>query len=185
MKGQKTLGLSLWMILSFVLLLHPSVAAKEASKPNILLVLTDNTGWGDFGAYGGGELRGAPSPNVDRMAREGVAFATAWAVPQCMPARALLHTGNYACNTGWYGNAVQGTDFSLRESIMGKMMQRCGYRTPWYEKFHFMGRQPDPRPFSRPFSRSFSSSLPPGTYPYPSSKRARRRRRASAMPRRT
>ena len=42
-------------------------------KPNIVLVLMDNFGWGEIGAYGGGELRGAPTPNIDSIAAEGIA----------------------------------------------------------------------------------------------------------------
>ena len=129
---------------STLLLPHAGAQASRREKPNIIFIMADDVSAKEYSIHGG---KGIQTPVLDRMAREGVAFATAWAVPQCMPTRALLHTGNYACNTGWYGNAVQGADFSERDSIMGKMMQRCGYTTAWFEKFHFLGRQPDPRPF--------------------------------------
>ena len=45
--------------------------AKE-KKPNVVFILADNVGYGDMGPYGGGELRGAPTPNIDRLAREGL-----------------------------------------------------------------------------------------------------------------
>ncbi len=47
-------------------------AVQAADKPNILLIVTDNTGWGDWEAYGGGALRGAPSPRIDQLAAEGM-----------------------------------------------------------------------------------------------------------------
>jgi len=121
--------------------------AEEEStrrKPNIIFIMADDVSAKEYSLYGG---KGINTPNLDRMAAEGVAFKTAWAVPQCSPARAVLHTGNYACNTGWYGNEVTGADFSQRDHIMGKLMQQAGYKTAWFEKFHFSNEQPDPRPF--------------------------------------
>ena len=46
----------------------------QAEKPNVVLMLADNVGWGDIGAYGGGEIRGMPTPNIDRLAAEGMQF---------------------------------------------------------------------------------------------------------------
>jgi arylsulfatase len=47
-------------------------AQQPQPKPNILFILADNTGYGDLGVYGGGELRGAPTPRIDRLAAEGL-----------------------------------------------------------------------------------------------------------------
>ena len=123
-----------------------SVCAGEPvrRKPNIIFIMADDVSAKEYSLYGG---EGIDTPNLDRMAAEGVAFKTAWAVPQCAPTRAVLHTGNYACNTGWYGNEVHGGDFSKRDLIMGKLMQRAGYKTAWFGKYHFKNEQPDPRPF--------------------------------------
>lgn len=63
----------------------------NATDSNILLVLTDNTGWGDYGAYGGGEVRGAPSPNVDQMAEEGLLLQNFNTEPQCTPSPSALN----------------------------------------------------------------------------------------------
>ncbi|RKX43906.1 MAG: hypothetical protein DRP64_07590 [Verrucomicrobia bacterium] len=118
----------------------PGLIAAQAAgepgrrKPNIIFIMADDVSAKEYSIYGG---TGIDTPNLDRMAAEGVAFKTAWAVPQCVPTRAVLHTGNYACNTGWYGNEVQGEDFSERPHIMGKLMQQAGYKTAWFEKFHF------------------------------------------------
>jgi len=74
------------MVVVLGLLFSTAVGAEEASRPNILFVLTDNTGWGDFGAYGGGELRGAPTPQIDRMAREGLLLLNFNTEPSARPA---------------------------------------------------------------------------------------------------
>ena len=50
------------------------MATAKGSKPNIILFMSDDVGWGDLGCYGGGENRGAPTPNLDRMAAEGLQF---------------------------------------------------------------------------------------------------------------
>jgi arylsulfatase len=53
----------------------PSPSSGAAGKkPNILVIVTDDVGWGDLGCYGGGEMRGAPTPNIDRLASEGMRF---------------------------------------------------------------------------------------------------------------
>ena len=46
--------------------------AQQSSKPNVVFILADNVGYGDLGSYGGGELRGAPTPRLDALAQEGL-----------------------------------------------------------------------------------------------------------------
>ncbi len=54
--------------------LAPTVVFAQTSKPNIVFILTDNLGYGEVGAYGGGIMRGAPTPRIDSLAREGMRF---------------------------------------------------------------------------------------------------------------
>ena len=61
----------------FLVAIAPGLALA-ASKPNILLIVSDDTGWGDLGVYGGGEGRGMPTPNIDRMAAGGTRFDRAY-----------------------------------------------------------------------------------------------------------
>ncbi len=58
---------------------------KKQKKPNVVFILADNVGYGDMGPYGGGELRGAPTPNIDRLAREGLRFTQFLVEPACTP----------------------------------------------------------------------------------------------------
>jgi hypothetical protein len=63
----------------------PRVAAQQ--KPNIVVLMTDDTGWGDFGAYGGGAALGHPTPNVDRIAKEGAVFTSWYGQASCTAGR--------------------------------------------------------------------------------------------------
>jgi arylsulfatase A-like enzyme len=65
-----------------------TLADAAEKKPNILLIVSDDTGYGDLGPYGGGEGRGMPTPNIDKMASEGMTFFSFYAQPSCTPGRA-------------------------------------------------------------------------------------------------
>jgi arylsulfatase len=68
-------------------------AQAQSDKPNIILLVSDDTGYGDLGPYGGGEGRGMPTPNIDRMAEEGMTMFSFYAQPSCTPGRAAMQTG--------------------------------------------------------------------------------------------
>ncbi|WP_244495671.1 sulfatase-like hydrolase/transferase, partial [Ensifer sp. Root278] len=65
-------------------------ASAQQSTPNILFVLADNVGYGDIGVYGGGELRGSPTPRIDQLAAEGLRLTQFLVEPSCTPSRAAL-----------------------------------------------------------------------------------------------
>ena len=65
--------------------------ARTGRAPNLLVILMDDVGWGDFGCYGGGVAVGAPTPNIDRLAREGLLLTSCYSEPSCTPSRASLH----------------------------------------------------------------------------------------------
>src|SRR5207245_7302579 len=88
-------------------------ASAQPQKPNILFILADNTGYGDIGAYGGGELRGAPTPRIDQLAAEGLRLTQFLVEPACTPSRAALMTARYSIRSGLSLVAVEGTTFSL------------------------------------------------------------------------
>ena len=72
----------------------PGALAAD-QKPNVVFILADNVGYGDLGPYGGGELRGAPTPTVDQLANEGLRLTQFLVEPACTPSRAALMTGRY------------------------------------------------------------------------------------------
>src|SRR6476620_10368300 len=68
--------------------------APTSSKPNIVMLMTDDTGWNDFGAYsGGGATLGHPTPNVDQIAKEGAVFTNWYGQASCTAGRSSLITG--------------------------------------------------------------------------------------------
>jgi arylsulfatase len=77
-----------------------SAQAQAASKLNILFVLMDNLGYGEVGVYGGGVLRGAPTPRIDRLATEGTRLTNFNVEAQCTPSRSAILTGRFAIRSG-------------------------------------------------------------------------------------
>src|SRR6266850_8127 len=69
-------------------------------RPNIVLILFDDVGWGDFGCYGGGVAVGAPTPNIDRLARRGKLLTSCYSEPSCTPSRASIMTGRLPMRHG-------------------------------------------------------------------------------------
>ncbi len=74
-------------------------ATGNPSKPNIVLVLMDNFGYGEVGVYGGGVLRGAATPRIDSLAAEGLRITNYNVEAECTPSRAALMTGRYGIRT--------------------------------------------------------------------------------------
>ena len=71
--------------------LNPAYA--QAQKPNIIMIIPDDFGYGDSGPYGGRENRGMPTPSLDRLAAEGMQFMSFYAQPSCTPGRAAMQSG--------------------------------------------------------------------------------------------
>lgn len=66
---------------------------KTGRDRNTLIILVDDMGYGDPGSYGGGMMTGAPTPNIDRLAADGLKLTSAYATPLCTPTRAAMMTG--------------------------------------------------------------------------------------------
>lgn len=76
------------------------LALAQTSTPNIVFILTDNLGYGEVGAYGGGVTRGGPTPRIDSLAREGMRFLNFNMETQRTPSRSSLMTGRWAIRSG-------------------------------------------------------------------------------------
>ena len=87
----------IWLgsVASFVAmtLANPPVVAQQPKKPNIVFILMDNLGYGELGSYGGGILRGAPTPRIDALAAEGMRLLNFNVEAQCTPSRSAFITG--------------------------------------------------------------------------------------------
>ncbi|MCC6587025.1 MAG: arylsulfatase [Bryobacterales bacterium] len=115
-----------------------AAAQSTPAKPNIVLVLMDNLGWGELGVYGGGIIRGAPTPRLDRFASEGTRLLNFNVEAQCVPSRAALLTGRYAVRTGNGSVPLETPVYGLTkwEYTMAEMLSDAGYSTAMFGKWH-------------------------------------------------
>ncbi|MBX9929600.1 MAG: arylsulfatase, partial [Gemmatimonadaceae bacterium] len=127
-------------------------AQTPAAPPNIVLILVDNVGWGEFGVYGGGALRGAPTPRIDRFAAEGLRFLNFNVENDCVATRAALMTGRYAIRTGAMFSVPAGLPQGLIpwEITLPQLLSARGYATGLFGKWH-LGDRPGRLPNDRGF----------------------------------
>jgi arylsulfatase len=115
------------------------VTAQAADrKPNIILIVSDDFGYGDAGVYGGGPGRGMPTPHIDQMAAEGMTFFSFYAQPSCTPGRAAMQTGRFPNRSGMTTVAFQGEGGGLpkAEWTLASVLKTGGYRTYFTGKWH-------------------------------------------------
>ena len=121
-------------------------------QPNIVLVLADNLGWGELGCYGGGALRGAPTPRIDALSEEGLKCLNFNVESDCVPTRSALMTGRHPIRTG----ALQSVPAGLPQGIhpwdktLPQVLKVAGYETAMFGKWHLGdrdGRYPNDRGF--------------------------------------
>lgn len=113
-------------------------SAPTAKKPNILLIVSDDTGWGDLGPYLGGKRRGMPTPNMDELAAEGMVFTNFYGQPSCTPGRAAIQTGRIPNRSGMTTVAFQGQGGGLpkAEWTLASVLKQGGYKTYFTGKWH-------------------------------------------------
>ena len=85
---------------AFIVLVLAINPALGADKPNVVIMMVDNLGWGELGCYGGGELRGAATPRLDKLADEGMRLQNFNVEPQCTPTRSAFMTGRRPIRSG-------------------------------------------------------------------------------------
>jgi arylsulfatase len=124
------------MIILFFLLISISTPAQD--KPNVVLIFMDNYGWGEPGCYGGGILRGAPSPNIDKLSDEGMRLLNFNVEAQCTPSRTAILTGRYAIRTGNASIPIETPVYGLTqwEYTLAEMFSDVGYATGMFGKWH-------------------------------------------------
>ncbi len=129
-----------------------SPAPSSAKPPHIVLVLADNLGWGELGCYGGGELRGAPTPRIDALAAQGMRFLNFNVESDCVPTRSALMTGRHPIRTGALQSVPAGLPQGIHpwEITVAQLLSQAGYATAMYGKWHLgdqEGRYPKDRGF--------------------------------------
>jgi arylsulfatase A-like enzyme len=132
---------SLVAMAAFLLLLSScsepvDTSAENSQRPNIILLMADDMGWGDTSFQGNPHLR---TPNLDSMAESGLVFERFYAAaPVCSPTRASVLTGRHPFRSGIYFAMVPGAEVALSstEATLGELMQGAGYRTGFFGKWH-------------------------------------------------
>lgn len=124
----------------------------NTARPNIVLMLADNLGFGELGVYGGGILRGAATPRIDKLASEGMRLLNFNVEAQCTPSRSALMTGRYPIRSGTHsvprGGVHEG--LTLWEVTLAQLLSSQGYATGIWGKWH-LGSSTERLPTNRGF----------------------------------
>ena len=154
-------ALRLRMVMQCALLLGAQLAApaRAQPRPNVVLILADDLGWGDVGADG--QLR-ILTPNIDRLAVQGMRFTQAYATaPVCAPSRCGLLTGFHGGHCAVQRNTTPNAPLRLDDATLGELLQGAGYATAVIGKWGLGGELADGTPFndqSAPWNRGFATS---------------------------
>jgi arylsulfatase A-like enzyme len=125
-----------------------------AGKPNVIVFLSDDVGWGEYGFQGNQQI---PTPHIDSIAKNGVRFTNGYvAATYCSPARAGLLTGKYPTRFGHEFNPPPGHGLPLTETTMANRMKALGYATCCVGKWH-LGGPPDMLPMKRGFDEFYGT----------------------------
>jgi len=147
-------------LLALLVLISPVASRAETTPPNFVLIFCDDLGYGDLGCYGSPTIR---TPQIDRMAAEGVRFTDFYSAAEvCSPSRAALLTGRYPIRSGMVPGAqgkrvlFPGSKGGLpgAETTLAEALKERGYATAHVGKWH-LGIHPGSRPQEQGFDRSF------------------------------
>ena len=146
-----------------------TVQAADGKKPNIVMLMTDDIGWNDFGCYlGGGAALGHPTPNIDRVAKEGALFSCWYGQASCTAGRTSFMTGRIPIRTAMSIVVTPGDENFLRKETptIAEFFQKNGYGTYFSGKWH-MGDKPESYPINHGFDemKEFACYYP-GVYTY-------------------
>ena len=120
---------------------------QNEKSPNVIIILTDDQGWGDLSIKGNQDLS---TPNIDKLAKTGVQFDRFFVSPVCSPTRAELLTGRYHVRGGVYSTSTGGERLDIDEQTIAQVFKKAGYSTAAYGKWH-NGMQAPYHPNSRGF----------------------------------
>jgi len=141
-----------------------ALEAKFGQKPNIVYIMADDVGYTELGSYGGGKLRGAPTPNLDKLAQQGLRLLNFYSEVECSPSRGAFMTGRHPIRNGVYNITLPGqVGFGLHadEVTIAEILSDAGYYTGHFGKWH-LGGEEEHFPTSQGFDESeWSEGNPP------------------------
>ncbi|MEM9543854.1 MAG: arylsulfatase [Cyanobacteria bacterium P01_E01_bin.42] len=140
LKGVVAIAASLILFLSSFLPwlpTHPALAQETTSPPNILVIMADDVGWFNISAYNDG-MMGYDTPNIDRIAKDGIRFTDAYAENSCTAGRAAFITGQTPVRTGLTKVGLPGVDLgiSTKDITLAEILKEQGYATGQFGKNH-------------------------------------------------
>jgi arylsulfatase len=143
--------------------------AQQQKGPNIVMLMTDDTGWNDFGAYtGGGAALGHPTPNVDRIAKEGALFTSWYGQASCTAGRSSFITGRIPIRSALSIVVAPGDENAIKKETptIAEFFKKNGYSTYFSGKWH-LGDKPESYPIEHGFDemKEFAAYYP-GVYTY-------------------
>ena len=127
---------------------HSQASAQQQKRPNVVMLMTDDTGWNDFGAYsGGGAALGHPTPNIDRIAKEGATFSDWYGQASCTAGRASFITGRIPIRSALSIVVAPGDENALKKETptIAEFFKKNGYSTYFSGKWH-LGDKPESYP---------------------------------------
>ncbi|MDF2156752.1 arylsulfatase [Algoriphagus sp. CAU 1675] len=152
----RKLPLSFFLLALIFSCQSPEIKSTNPPRPNILLIVADDLGYGDLGSFGGD----METPNLDRLAEEGIRFSQYTTAPFCAVSRAMMLSGNYNHVAGMGSQdlvtEVPGYEGHLSDRIVPipELLQEAGYHTYTVGKWH-LGLKPEDNPHQKGFEKSF------------------------------
>ena len=147
----KKLKKILFVLLANLILIGCSQDSNKTKRPNVIIVVTDDQGFGDLGYYGNPHVQ---TPTLDSFAKESVRFDQFIVSPVCAPTRASLMTGRYSLRTGVKDTYRGGAIMATEEITVAEMLKEAGYTTGMVGKWHLGDNYP-----SRPQDQGFDYTL--------------------------
>lgn len=120
-------------LFALFILLNSCLSLAAADQPNILVILTDDQGWGDLSLNGNTNLS---TPNIDSLAKDGASFDRFYVCAVCSPTRAEFLTGRYHARSGVYSTSAGGERMDLDEVTIADTFKAAGYATGAFGKWH-------------------------------------------------
>ena len=135
----------------FITCLSLDVYPQITNRPNVILIMTDDQGYGDLGFTGNHHVQ---TPVIDKFASESVRFNNFYVSPVCAPTRSSLLTGRYSLRTGIRDTYNGGAIMASNEDTIAEMLKQAGYKTGSFGKWHLGDNYP-----SRPNDQGFDESV--------------------------
>ena len=168
MKVTQKLWLGLLAGVAAVTAMTSQAVAQQQKRPNIVMLMSDDTGWADLGAYLGGANLGHPTPNLDRLAKEGALFTSWYGQASCTAGRASFITGRIPIRSALSVVVAPGDENALHKETptIAEFFKKNGYTTYFSGKWH-LGDKPEAYPIEHGFDemKAFAAYYP-GVYTY-------------------